>query len=112
MAISTELLDLGSADLRFSIDVETQNRHYRIECLGGNKIQISGHPDYCPEPVPAWLHGSIDRDGSLEFGLIGRGKRFAFLLSGSRRQVTTSKVLHVHIRQLEEQQPKTSPTIH
>jgi len=99
MTISTELLDVNNLGPASSIDVETASRHYEIECLGGNAIRISGHPEYCPEPVPAWLHGSIDREGVLEFGVIGRGKRLVFLLDEPRRPVTTSKVLHVHVRQ-------------
>jgi len=52
------------------IDVETNSRHYRIECLGGSAIRISGHPEYCLTPVAAHLHGSIDSEGSLDLGLI------------------------------------------
>jgi hypothetical protein len=98
MTISAELLDLNNLGPSASIDVETKSRHYKIECLDGNAIRISGHPEYCPEPVPAWLHGSIDREGVLEFGMIGRGMRLVFLLDEPRRPVTTSKVLHVHVR--------------
>jgi hypothetical protein len=112
MTISTELLDLKNLGRSFSIDVETHTRHYTIECLGGNAIRISGHPEYCPEPVSAWLHGSIDRAGEMEFGVIGRGKRLVFLLDEPRRPVTTSKVLHVHIRQPQAQHPGSSPSIH
>ena len=57
------------------LDVETKSRHYRIECLGGKAVRISGHPEYCPEPVPAQLQGSIDKQGALEFGMIARGIR-------------------------------------
>jgi hypothetical protein len=60
------------------IEVETKSRHYQIECMGGNAIRISGHPEYCPNPMPARLHGSLDQEGGLEFGLIGRGMRFNF----------------------------------
>jgi hypothetical protein len=98
MTISTEFLDVNNLDPSSSIDVETKTRHYQIECLGGNAIRISGHPEYCPEPVAAWLHGSVDREGVLEFGVIGRGKRLVFLLDEPRRPVTTSRVLHVHVR--------------
>ena len=48
---STELIDLTSLGRGAVIDVETKNRHYKIECLGGNAIRISGHPEYCPVPV-------------------------------------------------------------
>jgi len=78
------------------IDVETKSRHYRIECLGGNAISISGHPEYCPEPVSARLHGSVDKQGALEFGVIGRGKRLRFLLD-ERQPVTTTRVVRLRV---------------
>jgi hypothetical protein len=99
MTISTALLDLKNLDPSSSIDVETSSRHYKIECLGGNAIRISGHPEYCPEPVSAWLHGSINHEGAIEFGVIERGRRLVFLLDQPRRPVTTSRVVHVHVRQ-------------
>ena len=93
---SIEMLDWTSLAPGSWIDVETKSRHYRIECLGGNAVRISGHPDYCPEPVPAQLHGSIDREGTVERGFIGRGMRMMFLL-GERHPITTSRVLSLHV---------------
>ena len=108
---SAELVDCKSLLRGSLIDVETKSRHYRIECLGGNAIRISGHPEYCPDPVPAQLHGSVDKEGVLELGLIGRGMRLIFLLN-ERRPVTTSRVLRVHVDQPKVVQPKSSPSIH
>lgn len=108
---SAELIDCKSLARGSMIDVETKRRHYRIECLGGNAIRISDHPEYCPDPLPALLHGSVDKEGILEVGLIGRGMRLTFLLN-ERRPVTTSRVLHVHVDQPEVVQPKSSPSIH
>jgi hypothetical protein len=78
------------------IDVETKSRHYRIECLGGSSIRISGHPEYCPNPVPAQLEGSMDKAGVVEVGLIGCGKRLMFFLEG-RGPVMTSRVVSVQV---------------
>lgn len=75
---SAELVDCSNLVPGSLIDVETKSRHYRIECLGGNAIRISGHPEYCPDPVPAQLHGSVNKEGDLELGLIGRGMRLKF----------------------------------
>ena len=106
-SMSGTLLNLGSLRPGSLLDVETLNRHYRLQCMGGNQIQVSGHPKYCPEPSPARLHGSLTREGSLEIGLIGRGMRMVFFLSGNR-SVTTSKVLHVHLERAPEPEPGTS----
>ncbi|MGD1090411.1 MAG: hypothetical protein ABSB35_00310 [Bryobacteraceae bacterium] len=108
---STEFVDCKSLARGSMIDVETKSRHYRIECLGGNAIRISGHPEYCPDPMLAHLHGSVDQEGALEFGLIGRGKRLMFLLN-ERQPITTSRVLHVRVDQPKTVQPKSSPSVH
>ena len=78
------------------IDVETKSRHYHIECLGGNSMKISGHPDYCPTPVLAELQGSTDHAGTFEEGAIKPGKHLVFML-GKKLPVTTSKVSSIHM---------------
>ncbi|MDP9115077.1 MAG: hypothetical protein M3O20_15525 [Acidobacteriota bacterium] len=95
---STEMLKCEDLLPGSMIDVETRSRHYRIKCLGGTSIRVSGHPDYCPEPVSANLHGSVDQEGVLEAGFIGRGLRMIFLLDDSH-PITTSRVLHVRVEQ-------------
>jgi hypothetical protein len=108
---SAEFIDCKSLARGSWIDLETKSRHYRIECLGGNAIRISGHPEYCPDPVPAQVHGSVNQEGALELGLIGKGMRLIVLLN-ERRPVTTSRVLHVHLDRSQAAQPKSSPSIH
>ena len=107
---SAEVVDCTSLASGSVIDVETKSRHYRIECLGGNAINISGHPEYCPEPVSARLHGSVGKQGMLEFGVIGRGMRLRFLL-GERQPVTTTRVIRVCVDQ-PKPAPNLSSTIH
>ena len=108
---SAEFVDFTSLARGALIDVETKNRHYQIECLGGNAIRISGHPEYCPAPVSGQLQGSSDKAGMLEPGLIGRGKYLRFLLN-DHRPVTTSRVLSVHVDQPDVIPPLSSPSIH
>jgi hypothetical protein len=96
--LSTQLLDCKSLIPGSMIDVETKSRHYRIEYLGGNSIRVSGHPELCPDPVPASLHGALDRDGCLELGFIACGMKLIFVLGGDR-PVTTSSVVHVNVEQ-------------
>src|SRR5580704_1066303 len=95
---TAELVECKSLERGSLMDVETKSRHYQIECLGGNSIRISGHPEYCPQPVQAQLQGSVDQEGIFEVGLIGRGRRMMFLLD-QFRPVTTSRVLSVHVDQ-------------
>jgi len=98
MMESTEMLKCDNLLPGSMIDVETKSRHYRIECLGGTSIRVSGHPEYCPEPVAASLQGSVDKEGVLELGFIGRGMRMIFLLDDTH-PITTSRVLHVRVEQ-------------
>ena len=81
------------------IDVETKSRHYLIECLGGDAIRISGHPEYCPEPVRARLEGVIER-----------GRHLKFLLN-DYRPVTTSRIVSLHVDQTKAAPLKSSPSI-
>jgi hypothetical protein len=101
--ISGPLVDLKNLIPGSLLDVETKSRHYRIECLGGNAVRISGHPEYCPDPVPAQVQGSIDKEGVLEFGMIGRGMRLIVFLN-NQRPITTSKVVNIRL-----DRPKTPP---
>lgn len=77
--------------------VETKNRQYEIECLGGSAVRISGHPEYCPTPVPGRM---------LESGIVERGKHLQFLLE-DRRPVTTSRILRLRV-----DRPKAPSSIH
>jgi hypothetical protein len=93
---TAESVECKSLERGSLIDVETKSRHYQIECLGGNAIRISGHPEFCPAPVKAHLQGSFDREGNFELGLIGRDMRLRVLLDGER-PVTTSRVVALHV---------------
>src|SRR5690242_16141635 len=63
MQQSAQLLDYYRLEPGSVLDVETRSRHYRIECLGGDSVRISGHPQLCPEPVAARLEGSLNHEG-------------------------------------------------
>jgi hypothetical protein len=91
---SAEMLDCKRLEPGSLIDVETSSRHYQIECLGGSRIRISGHPRFCPTPVVAQLEGSVTSEGTIEDGIIERGMRLVVLFE-DHIPVTTSKVLHV-----------------
>ncbi len=109
MTTSQEVLegvDINSLSPGSLVDVETKSRHYHIECLGGNTMRISGHPELCPTPVLAELEGSIDTEGMYEGGFIKPGKHLVFVLEPNR-PVTTSRVLSVHV-----DEPTSSRRVH
>lgn len=107
---TTEFVDFKCLAPGALIDVETRNRHYQIECLGGTAIRISGHPDYCPDPVSAQLQGS-SKQGVLEPTLLGCGMHLRFVLP-DLRPVMTSRVLTLHVDQPIAPGPVVSTSIH
>ena len=109
--LSGAIVDVSSLQPGSLLDVETKSRHYLIECLGGNQVRISGHPEYCPDPVPARIHGSVDKEGVLEYGLLERGMRMLFFLNDDR-PVTTSKILKVRMDRPAGPQPPSSQSVH
>jgi len=98
----TSTLDCNGLAPGSLLEVETKNRHYRMECLGDSAIRISGHPEYCPTP----MQGRV-----LESGLIERGKHLQFLLD-DRRPVTTSRVLRVRLKRPRAVPRLQSSSIH
>jgi hypothetical protein len=60
------------------LEVKTQNRAYTILYKGWDQALISGHPVFCPEPVPVTIHGSTWGGSMLKSRFIGRGMRLEF----------------------------------
>jgi hypothetical protein len=71
------------------LEVETQNRWYTIVVRGRGKELISGHPQYCPDPVPVRIEGSTWGGSMLKLRFIGRGMRLEFRHPVYRRIVTS-----------------------
>ena len=107
MTETLDWVDLKSMSPGAQLDVETRSRHYHIECLGGNAMKISGHPEYCPTPVVAELQGSTTPNGTFESGAIKPGNHLVFLL-GKHLPVTTSKILRILVNRPDQ----VSRTIH
>lgn len=108
MDATIEMVDFQNLTPGSKVDVDTKTRRYRIECLGGNRIRISGHPQICPEPVPAWLRGSITHDGSLDAGLIECGMPMVFLV-GEFQPVTTSQVVGMRVHPVAKDELQPAP---
>jgi len=60
------------------LEVRTQNRAYTILYQGWDQALISGHPVFCPQPVPVTIHGSTWGGSMLKARFIGRGMRLEF----------------------------------
>src|SRR5256714_1743874 len=60
------------------LEVQTQNRAYTILYKGWDQALISGHPVFCPKPVPVTIHGSTWGGSMLKSRFIGRGMCLEF----------------------------------
>ena len=106
---STEFVDCMELPPGSLVEVETKNRIYRVECLGGSAIRISGHPEHCPTPVPGQLKGSANEGEPLEAGgVIGRGRRLEFFLE-NRGILLTTKVISVRVEPATAAPAESSP---
>jgi hypothetical protein len=77
------------------LEVETQNRWYTIVIRGGKEL-ISGHPQYCPDPIPVRIAGSTWGGTMLKLRFIGRGMRLEFR-HPVFRTIITSRIVDVRI---------------
>ena len=85
------LRDLVSGDL---VEIFTHNRVYRLVYQGEGEGLISGHPEFCPEPIPVKILGSTWGGSMIKTDFIGCGMHLEFLPAGTRR-VTTSRILEI-----------------
>lgn len=89
-----------------TLQIETQNRSYLIVHLGQGQALISGHPDFCPEPVQVRIEGSNWGGSMLKTSFVGRGMHLEFRHPGYQRPIITSRI--VEIRQLGRRQAAVS----
>ncbi len=77
------------------LEVETQHRWYTIVNLGRGKALISGHPEFCPDPVPVRIEGSTWGGSMLKSRFIGRGMHLEFRHPAYRMNITTSRIADI-----------------
>ena len=71
------------------LEVETQHHGYTIVIRGHGRDLISGHPKYCPDPVPVRIEGSTWGGSMLKVRYIGRGMRLEFRHPTYQRIITS-----------------------
>ncbi|HYW42154.1 MAG TPA: hypothetical protein VE959_04815 [Bryobacteraceae bacterium] len=76
------------------LEVRTQNHLYTIVHKGAGQALISGHPEFCPEPLLVQIHGSTWGGSMLKTFYIGRGMRLEFQ-PPECLTITTSPVLEI-----------------
>jgi hypothetical protein len=76
------------------LEIQTVNRVYTVVTRKWNDVRISGHPEFCPEPVEATIHGSTWGGAMLKQDFIGRGMHLEFQIP-SCAPITTTRILGV-----------------
>jgi len=61
------------------LEVETQYHVYHVEYQGDGEMTISGHPEFCPDPVRVHLAGSTWGTPMIKVRFIGRGMKMEFI---------------------------------
>lgn len=80
-----------------TVEAATANHVYALTYLGDGTAEISGHPQYCPEPVRVKLHGTKWLDRTLDNCYVAPGMQLQFVDPGGR-SVLTSKIATVTLR--------------
>jgi len=74
------------------LEVEPQHHWYTIVNRAQGEALISGHPKFCPEPVPVRIEGSTWGGSMLKLRYIGRGMHVEFC-HATYHTITTSRVV-------------------
>lgn len=86
---------LGSLPPSTVLQIRTQNHSYTAVLLGGGDALISGHPEYCPEPVLVAISGSTWGGSMLKQRYIGRGMHLEFCHPEYRTPIITSPIREI-----------------
>ena len=74
------------------LEIRTRNHCYTAVMLGESAALISGHPDYCPQPVLVAIAGSTWGGTMIRQRFVGRGMHMEFHHPGYRTPIVTSPV--------------------
>jgi hypothetical protein len=89
------LTDLPEAS---TLEVATRNRRYTLIIWPDGKALISGHPEFCPEPVLVRIHGSNWGGSMLKTAYLGRGMHLEYGHPGYRGPIVTSAIVDICLR--------------
>src|SRR5579864_6441121 len=88
-------VSLGDLPPSTVLEIQTQHHRYTAVFLGESQVLISGHPEYCPEPVLVAIAGSTWGGSMLKLRYIGRGMHLEFCHPEYRTPIVTSRIQEV-----------------
>ncbi len=92
------------------LEIQTQHHRYTAVFLGESQALLSGHPEFCPEPVQVAIAGSTWGGSMLKLRYIGRGMHLEFCHPEYRTPIITSRIEEVRERiHLFEKSSSTTP---
>jgi hypothetical protein len=97
------LEDLPSATV---LEIQTQNHCYTAVVLDENLALLSGHPEFCPEPVLVCIAGSTWGGSMLRRRYVGRGMHLEFFHPLYSTPIVTSPIREIRERPVKVAQPE------
>jgi hypothetical protein len=84
------------------LEIQTMHHRYTAVLLGGSEALISGHPEFCPEPVQVAIAGSTWGGSMLKLQYVGRGMHLEFRHPQYPTPIVTSPIQEIRDRVLHE----------
>lgn len=80
------------------LEVVTRNRGYTLKLLNDGHALISGHPEFCPEPVLVRICGSNWGGSMLKAAYLGRGMHLEYRHPNFRGPIVTSAIVDIRLK--------------
>jgi len=77
------------------LEIETLNHRYRVVLQSDNNALISGHPEFCPEPILVAISGSTWGGTMLKRHFVGRGMHLEFFHPEYEMPIVTSPIQEI-----------------
>jgi hypothetical protein len=81
-----------------TIEVATRNRQYTLVVRRDGQAMISGHPEFCPEPVEVRISGSNWGGSMLKAAFLGRGMHLEYRHPNYRGPIVTSPIVDIRLK--------------
>ena len=77
------------------LEIRTQHHRYTAVILSGTEALLSGHPEFCPEPVHVAIAGSTWGGSMLKLQYVGRGMHLEFRHPHYPTPIVTSPIQEI-----------------
>src|SRR5580698_9410540 len=81
-----------------TLEVVTQNRGYTLTLQPDGLALISGHPEFCPEPVLVRISGCNWGRSMLKSSYLGRGRHLEDRHPEYRGPIVTSTIVDIRLK--------------